>query len=97
MGCICLDAACSISECGGRAPTSDLPVYQSVVSKDDVKLMNNVHYRPGGAGRYVNRWAVGLVVPGWLPGSVAAGMGCTDCTTSWHISCGWACSPHSTT
>ncbi|KAG2434080.1 hypothetical protein HXX76_007808 [Chlamydomonas incerta] len=60
-GCLCLDAGCTISECGGvpGVDPAGLPVYPAVTAPASANMhfANNIYYKPGSpaAARYVDR------------------------------------------
>ncbi|KAG2453896.1 hypothetical protein HYH02_002102 [Chlamydomonas schloesseri] len=87
-GCLCLDADCTVSECGGvpGVDPAGLPVYPAVAAPASANMhfANNVYFKPGSpaAARYIDRAVApfGAGYSGGLAGWQAAGYesGSTD-------------------
>ncbi|PNH08902.1 hypothetical protein TSOC_004508 [Tetrabaena socialis] len=56
-GCLCLDSDCTVAECGGvqGVDPNALPVYPSIANVSSLKFANNIYYKAGATGRYVDR------------------------------------------
>lgn len=55
-GCICLDAECTVADCGnGVVNANALPVASSVVNASELHFHHNIYYVPSAKGRYVDR------------------------------------------